>query len=227
MRTIGLLVIDDGRKAYLEECVRALTNGLWHAIPLARQILVNDSGDPEYHAYLVEEYGHLFEIVSHDERRGLAAAIQTGWSRLQQRVNGHMALDYIIHVEGDFKLPIRTPIYEMIDILEAKPSLAQLTLRRDNVNPAEDEAGSFIKQRPELYTQKEGYIEQDNLFSLNPCVYPGWLMEIGWPDNGGEREFTNKLHSINPELKFGIYGKIDDPPRCFHVGSKRSEGWKL
>jgi hypothetical protein len=52
-------------------------------------------------------------------------------------------------------------------------------------------------------------------------------IKMGWPDHGGESEFTTKVHSIDKDYRFGFYGNIYDEPLVTHIGGRRSEGWFL
>ncbi len=52
-------------------------------------------------------------------------------------------------------------------------------------------------------------------------------VRMGWPDHGGESEFTSKVHSLNGNYRFGFYGDIYDKPYVTHIGGRRSEGWFL
>ena len=115
----------------------------------------------------------------------------------------------------------------MVQLLKNNPHLAQLALKRDCVNPAESEVGGFMGQRPDDYEDREGFVEQSHLFTLNPCLIPRHTLMVEWPKNGGEREFTDKVMATRSDIKFGYLGQVADPPLVTHIGSARSEGWKL
>lgn len=231
MSNVSLLVIDDGRKELLSQTITSAEKHLNYTFKT--KIIVNDSGDyPNYHNYLVKEYeSRGWYVVSHVNRHGLAAAIKLGWSEInKQNTSELFAINYngyIFHLEDDFVFNIDINIGHMIEILDNNPHLEQLLLKRDSVNPHEAECGGWMQSVDWNLEQRKGYVEQDRLFSLNPCLYRRELTSIGWPDNGGETEFTNKIHQYRPNAKFGILGTINDPPLVTHIGSYRSEDWKL
>lgn len=219
--SVGLLVIGDGRKDKLVQAIESLEQNLVGDI--SARIMINDSlGESEgYHEFLVDRFPG-YKVIS-QERLGLAGAIRTGWAALRE-VNG---LSYVFHMEEDFTFNKKVYLNEMISILNSNEDLVQVSLKRDSVNPAEAAAGGFIQQRPELYTQKNGYVEQQNLFTLNPNMYSIDLLDLGWPEHGGESEFTSRVHNHSPNAKFGIFGSIEDEPLISHIGSHRSENWQL
>jgi hypothetical protein len=67
-------------------------------------------------------------------------------------------------------------------------------------------------------------VEHKRIFSLNPCVIPRRVLDLGWPD-GNEAEMTTNL--VASGYRFAFYGKRDDPPRVIHVGAERGIGWRL
>jgi hypothetical protein len=162
-----------------------------------------------------------FRIVSHETRRGLAGAVQSAWASVSRNS------DYVFHLEDDFLFNQPVSIEDFISLLEANPHLVQMALVRAPVNPPEEEVGGFVFQHLEDYHQKDDYFEHARLFTLNPCLYPMSTIKMGWPDHGGESEFTTKVHSIDKDYRFGFYGNIYDEPLVTHIGGRRSEGWFL
>jgi len=162
-------------------------------------------------------------VLHHDDvepRQGLAASVQLCWDELRS-----WDLDYVFHVEEDFVFPDPPPIDDMAAILAANPELAQVALYRQPWSPEEIAADGYLNLHSDQYEQREGYLVTDRLFTLNPCLYPAWLMDIGWPDRGGEAEFTAICREKG--LRFGLYGQRTDSARCIHIGARRSAGWTL
>lgn len=218
MSKVSLVVITDGRQSCIEQTIDRfddLINYNFH-----ERIIINDSGDDRYHNFLTNAFSS-FKIISHKERRGLAGAVQSAWSSVDENT------EYIFHLEDDFIVKRKFDIDHMIFLLKKNLHLVQMALVRDPVNPPEKEVGGFVFQHKESYEQKEDFFEHGRLFTLNPCIYPVSTIKIGWPDHGGESEFTQKIHSTNKDLMFGYYGNMYDDPMVTHIGGRRSEGWFL
>lgn len=218
MKKVSLIVITDGRQDCIEKTIHSFESIV--SFNFYEKIIINDSGDVNYHNFLSKRFPN-FNIVSHEKRRGLAGAVQSAWSSYSNDT------EYILHLEDDFLFNEEPQIENMIKLLEDNPHLVQMALVRAPVNPPEEEVGGFVFQNLKDYFQKNGFFEHSRLFTLNPCLYPVSTAEIGWPDHGGETEFTNKVYLFSPEKKFGFYGDIYDKPRVTHIGGRRSEGWFL
>lgn len=207
---VGLLIITDGRGEYLEQ----MNASIGSLMDINRVVVVDDSGDPEY----AEWANNLIApdlLVSHPKRMGLAQSIQTGWDNLTD-------VDYVLHVEEDFTFPQPIPLDKMIAFLEEDPRLAQVCLKRQPWSPEEVAFGGFMEAHPENYHDQDGIVLQTQCFSFNPCVYPARIMEFG---AGLEADLTTRLLAAG--YYFGYYGRTVDPPRCFHIGARRSPSWML
>ena len=218
MNKVSLVIITDGRQSCISETIPSMYKNLNYNF--YEKIIINDSADPAYHRYLTSHYAD-FRIVSHGIRRGLAGAVQSAWASVCDDS------EYVFHLEDDFLFNQSIDIEDMISLLKDNPHLVQMALVRAAVNPPEEEVGGFVFQHLEDYFQKNKFFEHSRLFTLNPCIYPVSTIQIGWPDHGGESEFTSKVHSINKDYKFGFYGNIYDKPYVTHIGGRRTEGWFL
>lgn len=218
MKNVSLIVITDGRQHCIDKTIPSLYQNINYNF--YEKIIINDSGDSRYNQYLKSKFPE-FNIVSHIDRRGLAGAVQSAWSCISKET------DYIFHLEDDFIFNENINIQQMIDILEYNNHLVQLALVRAPVNPPEEEVGGFVFQNLHSYSQKDQFFEHGRLFTLNPCLYPYSTTLIGWPDHGGESEFTSLVHSKNSNLLFGYLGNIYDAPKVTHIGGIRTEGWFL
>jgi hypothetical protein len=215
---ISLVVITDGRQACIEQTINRFNEVINYSF--FEKLIINDSGDPRYHDFLINRFPD-FNVVSHEQRRGLAGAVQSAWASVNPEV------DYVFHLEDDFVFNKSIDINHMAFLLRTNPQLVQMALVRASVNPPEEAVGGFVFQHLEDYSQKEDYFQHGRLFTLNPCLYPMSTIKMGWPDHGGESEFTTKVHSIDKDYRFGFYGNIYDEPLVTHIGGRRSEGWFL
>lgn len=218
MNKVSLIIITDGRQSCIEKTINRF-NELF-TYNFFEKIIINDSADFRYHDFLCSKFPE-FNIVSHEKRRGLAGAVQSAWESVSPET------DYILHLEDDFLFDKKINIDHMIFLLKNNPHLVQMALVRNSVNPPEEEVGGFVFQHLADYHQKDEYFEHCRLFTLNPCIYPLSTTKIGWPDHGGESEFTSKVHSTNSEYRFAYYGNIYDDPIVTHIGGIRSDGWFL
>lgn len=204
---VTLLVITDGRWDYLR---RTLVSAARHLeYPFADLILVDDSGHAEGPA------PDGFRIVKNPERLGLAGAIQAGWDALAPDT------DCVFHLEDDFTFPQSVPVADMIDRLWHNADLAQVALLRQPWSAAEHAAGSIYATDPAAYQEAFGLVWQSKLFTFNPCVYPAIVTHDG---AGLEADITDRL--VADGYQFAYYGGLGDPPRCIHIGNRRSEGYK-
>lgn len=218
MSKVSLIVITDGRREYITQTISNLRIATDYSF--FEKIIVNDSGDINYHHFLINNFPD-FRVVSHNQRQGLASAIQTAWSSFS---NG---AEYIFHLEDDFLFIEKPQIDLMISILENNKYLTQIALVRNPVNPPEESVGGFVFQNLQDYSQKNGFFEHSRLFTLNPSIYPISTVEIGWPDRGNEPDFTSKVLSLNPDYRFAYFGDIYDSPKVFHIGHRRTPEWRL
>jgi hypothetical protein len=212
--SVALVVITDGRWRYLERALLAASHFIRY--PFTHLRLVDDSGS---RTGCPSPKG--FEIFRHAERRGFAAAVQTAWRALPPEI------EYVFHLEEDFVLTESLNVDAMAGVLGMNPRLAQLVLKRQPsiASPAELAAGGILEMDPDLYTDRDGWVEHRRLFSLNPCLVPRHITDRGWPSHAGEAQFTQTL--LADGYYFGFWGKREDSPRCMHIGDQRSVGWRI
>lgn len=202
---IALMVITDGRWDYLEETIESADRNL--CCDFSQHILVDDSGTDSGPTV------NGFDIVKNPERRGLAGAIQSGWDALNNDV------EWVFHLEDDFVFPATVNVAEMVDIITDEPDIAQVALLRQPWGPDEQACGGVFAANPHRFVQRDGYVEQEHLFTFNPCVYPRWIADGG---AGLEQQVTDRLLGF----RFAYLGNLDDDPRCIHIGHRRSDGYR-
>lgn len=162
-------------------------------------------------------------IKDQEHRLGLAGAVRAAWDWARDR-----GVDYLLHVEEDFRFTVPVDVTDLVRVLEADLWLAQVVLKRQPWSPEEHASGGIIECHPEDYSDaKDGdlrWVSHQRIFSLNPCLIPRRVFELGWPD-GNEAEMTTRL--VNLGYRFAFFGERDDPPRVEHVGYERAAGWRL
>lgn len=151
---------------------------------------------------VVEDPTHRFsqnEVVAH------------AWSQVDP------VAEWVLHLEEDF-IVNDLPLAHMVRILEQNPDLAQVVLKRQPWNGAEVAAGGIIEANPDDYHQEDGFVRHSVLFSLNPCLIPRHVVEMGWGTS--ESEFTARC--LARGLSFAFYGSRGDRPRVEHIGYVRA-----
>jgi hypothetical protein len=208
------VLITDGRRDYFEQTFASCRE----MIPSFDPVIIDDSGDADYGAWL-DTLG--YHVAHHEQREGLAAAVRTAWT---------LALgagaQFIWHQEDDFVLTEPVPIEAMERTLLAHPALAQLVLKRQPWSEEEIAAGGQIEIAPDEYVDREGFVEHLRLFSLNPSLIRREVIEcaLAEPGDGLERGITDTL--LVHGYTFAYWGARKDPPRCWHIGERRSEGYR-
>lgn len=194
--TVCLLLISDGRDEYRDRTMAS-----------AKEMLPQ----PNW----------MVEIDDSDHRLGFAGAIAEGWRQVRET-----GAEWVFHLEGDFTFGEPIAVDRMIAVLERKPYLAQMTLKRQPVNAEEAAAGGLVERSPDAFTQKvehgDAWTEHREYWSTNPCVYASAFCAQGWPQvDKSEGIFTHRLLE-DPDLRFGMWGAKYDPPRVEHIGVERA-----
>lgn len=217
---IGLLVITDGRGPCLKRTLMALEQKLVGGF--SYRLMVDDSMQPDYAAWLDATYP-MFDHLHLEPKAGFCGAIQAGWERL-----GWENVDYILHVEDDFELVEQINLADLQQALDENPHLVQMALKRQPVNDMEKKAGDLVRMWPQEFTDTEKWLEHRLWFTTNVSLYRASLMIKGWPDPPQcERHFTDRLltegfdHVAPDDVRFGLWGRRDDPPKIWHIGDQR------
>lgn len=241
---LDAVVVTDGRTEYLQ---RSLDSWVKHgAGPFAQVIVVDDSADAQ-HAYRVEQMFPGATIVHHPEKRGMAAAVRSGWSRITS--------GFALHLEEDFVQTRPLPdLAEVCDVLATHEGLANMGFEREPWWGIELELGQLaaIKSQSSWFAERDRWSEHDHIYSLNPHVVPRRTFRWGWPD-GNEAGQTRRMlgqydagdflelfgDRLAPEdqalleggtlgpFRFGCWGHVGGPTYYEHIGHLRSSGWRL
>ena len=167
-------------------------------------------------------FDHYISVDDHTHELGYSGAIREGWRRVLDT-----DAEYVFHLELDFMFLREVPLDRMIRLLDAEPHLAQVALVRQPLNDAERAAGGLT----ELAMSEGGkhifgddddqWIEHTRCFTTNPCVYPRWVVERGWPDcEQSEGVFGISLLRDRPETRFAYWGGGEKWVE--HIGDQRT-----
>lgn len=210
---LTLVIVTDGRWGYLRD---SLASAKVNLPRFNRVVLVDDSAPeliPTDCLDAAAELGPLLHIM-HDERRGLAAAVDSGFRNVGD-------CEAFWWHEDDFLYPAPVPIEDMYRALIRWPELAQVALLRQPWSPEEQQAGSIYATDPDAYTNRGGLMWHTKLFTLNPSLIPRIVADYG---GGLEAEVTETLKDKG--YKFAYYGNRGDGPRCWHIGTTRSPAYR-
>lgn len=170
-------------------------------------------------ASLVEYVRLPFTICNDDTHAGMAANVQKGFDLFLKT-----DADYVLWVEEDFIWLRRPPLEQAVEILDSHPKIAQMLFQRQPLAPAEIAAGSVIGGMDGAVNRGDWW-EQQHIFSLNPCLIPRRVVELGWPAGplgvGNETGMTHKL--LDAGFSFGVW----DGQYVEHIGAERGPGWAL
>jgi hypothetical protein len=196
--SVCLLRIGDGRDEYHERCWESAKDAL-------------------------PTFSRVITIDDREHKLGFSGAIAEGWRQVLQT-----GADYVFHLEMDFTFNAPVELAGMIELLEEKPHLAQVALKRQPVNAEERAAGGIVELHPDDFTQRvEGGIiwtENRRCFTTNPCVYSTNLCRHGWPQEPhSEGVFTHRLLA-DPDVAFAFWGGKFDAPLVEHIGESRAGG---
>lgn len=221
---VALVVIGDGRGPYLAQTMKSIKEHVLY--PLRARIMVNDEADP---AYIQEIDSLYFDFIRvHTGRVGMAGAVQAGFSEALS-----WNPDYVLWVEEDMELINKLPIADALEALQNNDHLAQIMFKREPVeHPLEQSLGDVLAatvQNSEWSEVRPTYTAYNSIFSLNPCLIPRRVLEIGWPSGplgiGNETGFTKKLLAAG--YHFGCWGHVGDPALVRHIGAHRTDTWSL
>lgn len=212
-----VIVLTAGRREYLERTLRSFEERVHGKI--GRRTIQDDSGDPDFAAWLAETYP-TWTIITTPGKIGFTEAIRSIWNYELSR-NGQGA-PYIFHLEEDFVFDQDIHLDQMISVLESDTKLAQVALLRGPWAPDEIQAGGIIQQHPGSYARLEAngiqYLRHRRYFTTNPCLYRRSIMERGWPAiKNSEIAFTKKLRTRG--MQFAYLG--DGEPQVTHIGDER------
>jgi hypothetical protein len=225
-----LLIFTDGRDDYLERTFQSFSEKLdWQ---FDYVIMTDDSGDQghadalkaKYKNFRGTEIWHRFN----GERLGFARTIAEAW----KAVPGDT--EYVLHCEDDFLLNRYLDLGQMIEVMKLNPHLVQIALMRQPWNEEEKKHGGIWQWRSTLgveFKQQSMMSRFGDLYwfehcawmTTNPCLYPRWVSNHGWPtdEGAGEGKIMRELLAEDPRRRSAYWGRMEDPPIVEHIGYGR------
>jgi len=222
---LTLLAITDGRRDCLIRTLQSFEESV-DQTTVAHRLIVNDSLDQDYGQWI--DYTYNFdEHISHRtydrSKWGFAGAIKMGWQYVPEDI------PYVFHLEDDFTFNRFLDVHAMIAVLEQRPYLRQMALRRQAWNDLEQEAGGIVECHPHEYADMTDgpnqWLEHRLFFTTNPSIYPQYPMHVGWPSGSGSEAAFTQLLLQDPAARFGYWGSRDLEPWVTHIGQRSGTGY--
>lgn len=167
-------------------------------------------------------FDQVVEVDDRDHALGYAGAIRTAWAQVEA--------DWVFHFEADFLFKAPVPVGQMIRLIERRPYLRQVALKRQAWNPYEKQAGGVVELDPDVFIEQSDQVctwtEHRRFFTTNPSVYPAGICRIGWPhQQESEGYFTYRL-LVDPLVRFAYWGPKLSQPLVEHIGlGRRGTGY--
>lgn len=223
---ISLIIRTDGRREYLPLAVASAEDHL--KADFDQLYIIDDSGDPDYVQWLETSFPN-FTVVAHSVRLGMNECART-----MVRTAVASSSEFVFSTEDDFCFPSTVNVKKMARLLHCEDHLGQLVLKRQPVNDVESAHGGFMQAFPERYTERScpigNWVEStQTMFSGNPSLVRVAAIkdatDIEMPSSD-TYEVPVGLSMFENGYSLAFYGKIDDKPRCEHLGSTRSVGYR-
>lgn len=221
---VVLLVMTDGRGDCLDRTLASFDDMV--SGPITYRVIHDDSGDPGYRSWLQSSFPG-FTVIGAGHRVGFSAAYGNAWRHLAGREE-----HFVAAWEDDFTVDRPVDLTDLARLLDDRPHLAQVALRRQAVGH-EIPHGGFMEMYPDWYVDcadgDVSWVETTRNFTTNPSLYRRQLCETGWPDrehSEGRYGFQLRERGLpwgipGEDVRFGFWGSKADSPRVRHIGDVR------
>jgi hypothetical protein len=127
-RTITFIMTSCGRFDLLNVCLASFLT--YNTAPVARYLLIEDSGDPNIHS-VIDKFRVPIEVIVNNPPLGQIAAIDRAYRSI--------TTPYIFHCEDDWRFFRSGFVEESLELLESKPAITAVICRRPGQNTLIDE----------------------------------------------------------------------------------------
>ena len=218
---VTLAVLTDGRRDCVEKSIPAALRNL-QGLPITHIIVSDDSGDPEYAAWL-RRWVPGAEILTSPRRTGFAENVRRTWEAALGT-----GTPWVFWLEDDFEVLEPVDIRRMADVLTHEPHLTQMVLKRQPWFPNEVAAGDLIAVHDDA-VQKESWrgewVEHAKGHWTNPhLVSRRFLAEHEWP-RGAASEATFARQVMRGDRRSAFWGLVSDAPLVHHMGERKGRGY--
>lgn len=219
-RTVVVLMVN-GRRSYLERTLPGLRRLLEHELVDAL-VVHDDSADLAFREWL---WAELDDVDVHQrfattERAGYGGAMASAWAAARATGN-----PLVFWLEEDFVLD-DVPLEQMAELLEARPELVQVVLKRQAWYRRERKAGGLLERFDAGWRDVDDpypHVEHRLFFSVNPTLFRSELLDRPWPRTpGSEATFGRELLQAEPHRLFALWGSSSSSPAVEHIGEERA-----
>lgn len=218
--SIPVVTLTNGRR----DCItRTLPSAMKHLTGLGNVVIVDDSGDPAYRAWLAERFPDAPVTAVAPRPAGYWQAMRTVWS--VARASG---ADAVFFLEDDFVFPGDVDLTDLNHVLSKQPHLTQIALLRQPWFANEIAAGGLIEAlevQGQTFTERtdgaHNWIEHRAVFTGNPSLIPARTFTRDWPEGAWSESRFGRMLFADPDAHSAYWGRRDDPPRVEHIGHQR------
>ncbi|MGI5274754.1 hypothetical protein ACQEUU_37355 [Nonomuraea sp. CA-218870] len=215
---VPLILLGNGRKDCITQAVASIGTNLLGVGPV---LIVDDSGDPAYRAWLQAEF--RVEVVPvAEERAGYWRAMRAVW---QAAADCHQ----LVFWEEDFILNQRLDVADLAEALDGHPYLTQIALVRQPWFGNEHHHGGVIEaleaQRNHFQQRTDGthsWIEHRACFTGNPSLLPASTLRRPWPEGDWSESRFGREMFRDPKARGAYWGRRGDSPLVTHIGHERA-----
>jgi Glycosyl transferase family 2 len=209
-RTITFVITSCGRFDLLNVCLTSFLT--YNTAPIARYLLIEDSGNQNIHS-VIEKFRVPIEVIVNDPPLGQIAAID--------RACRSIATPYIFHCEDDWRFYRSGFVEESLELLQSDPAITAVICRRPGQNRLTD---LIFEKCP---------VQETNLIRYrkpNPWLHP---LALGYSFNPGLRRlsdyqqlgsFAKWGHEVGASRYFKLRGRtiaVLAYPACETLGEER------
>ena len=217
---IPIIVLTNGRPDCISKAIASVGK---HLLEVGDGLIVDDSGDDVYRAWLSDQYGAPVIPVG-DEPCGYWRAMRRVWD-----VARDSGADKVVFWEDDFVLHADVDVEELAGVLDSHPYLTQMSLLRQPWWPNEVEHGGLIpalEQQGQTFTEATDgvhhWVEHRACFTGNPSLIPARTFAQDWPEGDWSESRFGRLLFQDPAARGAYWGRRDDPPLVEHIGHHRA-----
>lgn len=186
----------------------------YNTYPIARFILIEDSGDRQMHDFLQSQYGDLLDVILFNDP-------PLGQIRSIDRAYAHVETPYIFHCEDDFEFFRAGFIEESLSVLRQDPDAITVWMRhlwdckRHKIGPRIQYTSDGVMYRHILPKVSHG--ETWHGFTFNPSLRrtEDYRRIAPFADIGHELQINYAYHEA------GFHGVVLEEGATAHIGHGR------